>query len=149
MADAPKGIPSRLSVVTIGAHNVAALRAFYESLGWESSTPPGDFAAFPLGGAVFTLYDMRTLAEEAGDQAVPPASAFRGMTLAINVDAIEDVDAAIDAAVAAGATRLADPVTRDWGGRSGYFADPEGNAWEVAWLPNATFDDRGALVWPY
>lgn len=144
----PDGVPPRLSVVTLGAHDVAALRAFYERLGWNSNTPPGDFAAFPLGGAVLTLYDMRTLAEESGGQAPPPGG-FRGVTLAINVDAIDDVDAAIDVAVAAGATRLADPVTRDWGGRSGYFADPEGNVWEVAWLPGSTFDDRGALHWPF
>jgi uncharacterized protein len=146
MADA---IPPRLSVVTLGARDVAALRAFYERLGWRSDTPPGDFAAFPLGGAVFTLYDASTLAEEAGGQTAPPPGAFRGVTLAINVDEKDDVDMVIRRAVEAGATVLAEPVTRDWGGRSGYFADPEGNAWEVAWLPNATFDDRGALIWPY
>src|SRR5688500_12033857 len=146
MAD---GVPPRLSVVTIGARDVAALRAFYERLGWESHTPPGDFAAFPLGGAVFTLYEAATLAKEAGADAPPPAGAFRGVSLSVNVDAIEDVDAALAAAVQAGATILAEPVTRDWGGRSGYFADPEGNAWEVAWLPGATFDERGALIWPF
>jgi uncharacterized glyoxalase superfamily protein PhnB len=146
MAD---GIPPRLSVATVGAHDVAALRAFYERLGWTSTTPPGDFAAFPLGGAVFTLYDAATLAKESGGRTAPPPGSFRGVTLAVNVDAIEDVDRAIEAAVAAGGTVLAAPETRDWGGRSGYFADPEGNAWEVAWLPNSTFDERGALIWPY
>lgn len=146
MAD---GIPPRLSVATVGAHDVAALRAFYERIGWKSNTPPGDFAAFPLGGAVFTLYDAATLAREAGGQDALPPGTFRGVTLAINVDAIEQVDAAIESARAAGATVLAAPETRDWGGRSAYFADPEGNAWEVAWLPNATFDERGALIWPY
>jgi hypothetical protein len=44
---------------------------------------------------------------------------------------------------------LADPVDRDWGGASAYFADPEGNTWEVAWLPDGQFDERGALIWPY
>ena len=146
MAD---GVPHRLSIVTVGAHDVAALRAFYERLGWRSDTPPGDFAAFPLGGAVFTLYDANTLAQEAGGHDAPPPGPFRGFSLAINVDAIDDVDAVIDTAVEAGATLLAAPITRDWGGRSGYFADPEGNAWEVAWLPNATFDERGALHWPF
>lgn len=146
MAD---GIPRRLSVVTLGAHDVAALRAFYERLGWTSTTPPGDFAAFPLGGAVFTLYDAATLAREAGGHDAPPAGAYHGVTLAINVDERDDVDATIEAARAAGATVAAEPETRDWGGRSGYFADPEGNVWEVAWLPNAEFDDRGALIWPY
>ena len=56
---------------------------------------------------------------------------------------------ALDAARDAGATVLAEPVKRDWGGVSAYFADPEGNAWEIAWLPGATFDDRGALIWPF
>jgi catechol 2,3-dioxygenase-like lactoylglutathione lyase family enzyme len=144
-----EGIPHRLSVVTLGAHDVAALRAFYERLGWESHTPPGDFAAFPLGGAVFTLYEAPTLAEEAGGRTPPPREGFRGVTLAINVDERDDVDAVIRRAVEAGATVVAEPVTRDWGGRSGYFADPEGNVWEVAWLPDATFDERGALIWPY
>ena len=146
MAD---GVPPRLSVVTIGARDVAALRAFYERLGWESHSPPGDFAAFPLGGAVLALFQLDSLAEEAGGQTPPPPGGFRGMSLAVNVEAIADVDRVLERAVAAGARVLAEPVTRDWGGRSAYFADPEGNAWEVAWLPDATFDDRGALIWPY
>ncbi len=146
MAD---GIPRRLSVVTLGAHDVAALRAFYERLGWESGTPPGNFAAFPLGGAVFTLYDAATLAEEAGGHVAPRANAFRGVTLAVNVDEREQVDAALVAAADAGATVPAAAQDRDWGGRSGYFADPEGNVWEVAWIPDASFDERGALIWPY
>ena len=55
----------------------------------------------------------------------------------------------VKAAREAGATVLAEPVDRDWGGCSAYFADPEGNTWEIAWLPGATFDERGALIWPY
>jgi catechol 2,3-dioxygenase-like lactoylglutathione lyase family enzyme len=143
------GIPPRLSLVSVGAHDVAALRAFYEGLGWKTTSPPGDFAAFPLGGAVFALYDARELAEEAGAAAPPAPGGFRGFALAVNVDEREQVDAAIETARAAGATVLAEPRTRDWGGRSGYFADPEGNTWEVAWLPNSQFDERGALIWPY
>jgi catechol 2,3-dioxygenase-like lactoylglutathione lyase family enzyme len=141
-------IPSRLSVVTVGARDVPALRAFYERLGWTTTTPPGDFAAFPLGGAVLCLYDAETLAAEAGVPSPPPAG-YKGVSLACNVDRREQVDEALAAAVEAGATVLADPVDRDWGGRSAYFADPEGNAWEIAWLPGAEFDDRGALIWPF
>jgi uncharacterized glyoxalase superfamily protein PhnB len=47
--------------------------------------------------------------------------------------------------VAAGATVVAEPVDRSWGGRSGYIADPEGNRWEIAWVPSAVFDNRGAV----
>ena len=43
-------------------------------------------------------------------------------------------------------TVLAEPVDRDWGGRSAYIADPEGNRWEIAWAPGARFDGRGALT---
>jgi uncharacterized glyoxalase superfamily protein PhnB len=141
-------IPGRVSVVTAGAYDIRALRRFYESLGWQSSSPDSDeFAAFPLGGAVFTIYRMDLLAAESHSPA-PPRDAFRGVTLAVNVEREEMVAEAIDAARAAGAEIRAEPVKRDWGGVSAYFADPEGNVWEVAWLPGATFDERGALVWP-
>jgi predicted lactoylglutathione lyase len=143
-------IPHRLSVVSVGAVDVPALRAFYEALGWTSRSPAGgDFAAFPLGGAVLALYSLPLLAAEAGMEPAPASDAFKGYTLAINVEEREQVAQAHAAAVAAGARSLAEPTERDWGGVSAYFGDPEGNAWEVAWIPGATFDERGALIWPF
>ena len=141
--------PARLSVVTIGARDVAGLRAFYERLGWTTNSTADDFAAFPLGGAVLCLYDMGHLAAEAGGAPVPDPVPFKGFTVSINVDERAQVDTALAAARDAGATVLAEPVDRDWGGASAYFADPEGNAWEIAWLPDAEFDERGGLIWPY
>ncbi|MGH2463936.1 MAG: VOC family protein, partial [Candidatus Limnocylindrales bacterium] len=76
----------------------------------------------------------------------PIQTGFSGITLACNVDTEEQVDTAYAAAIAAGATPIADPVQREWGGRSGYFADPEDNRWEIAWAPGAIFDERGAVV---
>lgn len=142
-------VTPRLSLVTLGARDVRALRAFYDRLGWKTTSTADDFAAFPLGGAVLCLYDLSSLAGEAGGAEVPEQVAFNGVTLAINVDERHEVDAAIAAARDAGATVLAEPVDRDWGGCSAYFADPENNVWEVAWLPDAQFDDRGGLIWPY
>ena len=72
-------VPSRLSVVTLGARDVAALRAFYERLGWTTTTPEGDFAAFPLGGAVFCLFDLAHLAAEAGGAAGPRPGPLQGL----------------------------------------------------------------------
>ena len=141
--------PARLSVVTLGAHDVAALRAFYERLGWTTKSTADDFAAFPLGGAVLCLFDIAHLAAEAGGGPVPDPVPFKGFTVSINVDERDHVDSALAAARDAGATLLAEPVDRNWGGASAYFADPEGNAWEIAWLPDAEFDERGALIWPY
>jgi uncharacterized glyoxalase superfamily protein PhnB len=57
------------------------------------------------------------------------------VTLAINVDGRDAVDDGYTAALSAGATSVAEPVQRDWGGYSGYIADPEGNRWEIAWAP--------------
>ena len=141
-------IPARLSLVTLGARDVAGLRRFYESLGWRSPSPPGDeFARFELGGAFLALYRLDALAAEAGMPA-PVGGAFAGVTCAVNVEEERQVDEAIETVREAGGRIVAEPVARDWGGRSGYFADPEGNVWEVAWVPGSTFDERGGLVWP-
>jgi uncharacterized protein len=139
-------IPARLSVITLGVRDLELVRRFYEALGWRSHTAGDDFARFETGGAVLTLYSLGLLAEEASRPL--PAEGFRGVTLAVNVEREELVDQAIESARAAGAEILAEPVTREWGGRSAYFADPEGNVWEVAWLPGAAFDERGSLIWP-
>jgi catechol 2,3-dioxygenase-like lactoylglutathione lyase family enzyme len=139
-------LPPRLSVVTIGARDLPRLREFYSGLGWPAL--PGsddDWTAYLLGGALLALYGLDALAAEAAP-GLPVRAGFSGITLACNVDTAEQVDEAYAAAVAAGATPVAEPVTREWGGRSAYFADPEGNRWEIAWAPSAAFDDRGVLT---
>jgi predicted lactoylglutathione lyase len=143
-------VPERLSVVTLGVLDLSAMRSFYQGLGWATNSQAEDFAAFPLGGAVLCLYEVEKLAEEAAGE-VPSLSqnAFKGFTLAVNVAERDEVDASLAVAVKAGGRPLSDPVDRDWGGRSAYFADPESNAWEIAWLPDSRFDERGALIWPY
>ena len=145
-------IPARLTVVTLGATDVLALRGFYERLGWTTNSKGDDFASFPLGGAVLCLYDAAKLAAEAGSAAPPGVaspSGFKGFSVSVNVEQRDQVDSALSAARDAGATVLAEPVDREWGGRSAYFADPEGNTWEIGWLPDGEFDERGALIWPY
>ena len=142
-------VPARLNLVTLGARDVPALRTFYERLWGPSPSPPGDeFARFELGGAVLAIFSLPALAEEVGLPAPAPGQEFAGFTCAVNVEEEPMVDAALEAARAAGARILAEPVTREWGGRSAYFADPELNVWEIGWLPGAGFDDRGGLVWP-
>lgn len=139
-------LPSRLSVVTLGARDLPKLRQFYSGLGWSEVTGSDDnWAGFLLGGVLLALYPLDGLAAEAAPDLRAPAG-FSGITLACNVDGEEQVDTAFTAAVAAGARPIAEPVHRHWGGRSAYFADPEGNRWEIAWASSAVFDDRGALT---
>ncbi|WP_432052127.1 VOC family protein [Streptomyces xiamenensis] len=139
-------LPSRLSVVTLGARDLPGLRRFYRGLGWEEIPSSDDeWAGFLLGGVLLALYPVDELAAEAAT-AIPSPAGWSGITLACNVDGPQQVDAAFTTAVAAGATAVADPVDRPWGGRSAYIADPEGNRWEIAWASGARFDDRGALT---
>lgn len=140
--------PGRLNVVTLGVRDVERERSFYEALGWRTRSSADNFAAFPLGGAVLALYSLEALAAEA-NVPVREAEGFKGFTCAICVEAREQVEEALARVGEAGGRILAEPVDREWGGRSAYFADLEGNVWEVAWLPNGEFDERGALVWPF
>ncbi len=132
--------------MTIGAQDMPRLRRFYSGLGWAQVSGSDDnWAGFLLGGVLLALYPLDELAAEAAPD-LSARAGFSGITLACNVDSEEQVDEAFGAAVAAGATPVGEPVTRDWGGRSAYIADPEGNRWEIAWAASAGFDDRGALT---
>lgn len=140
-------VPPRLSVVTLGARDIGALRSFYRALGWPELPASDDsWAAFLLGGVLLALYPLHELAAEAAPGKPDPAGGWSGVTLACNVDSREEVDTAFAAAVAAGATVVAEPTDRSWGGRSAYIADPDGNRWEIAWARTAVFDERGALI---
>ena len=139
-------LPARLTAVTLGARDLAKLRQFYRALGRpELAGSDDNWAAYHLGGVLLALFPLAELAAEAAPDRPAPAG-WSGVTLACNVESAEQVDAAWREAVAAGAVPVAEPVDRPWGGRSGYFADPEGNRWEVAWASGAVFDERGALV---
>ena len=145
-------IPARLTVVTLGARDLPRLRAFYNGLGWQEAPNSDDgWAAFLLGGVILALYPLEGLGAEAAPGELPPSGGtWNGITLAVCVDRPEEVEEAFATAVEAGATPVAEPQQREWGGRSGYVADPEGNRWEIAWTPNQQFDARGAVItfWP-
>ncbi|HEY5170976.1 MAG TPA: VOC family protein [Acidimicrobiia bacterium] len=140
-------LPARLSLVTLGVRDYARMRAFYIGLGWPVGHDiEGDMVSFLLGGVVLSLYPLELLAAEAAPGSPAPAGGWSGVTLACNCEARDEVDAAFAAAVAAGAEVILEPVDREWGGRSGYFADPEGNRWEIAWAPGMEFDARGSVT---
>lgn len=146
MRDETAGVVGRLSVVTVGARDLPLLRRFYRGLGWAEVPGSGDeWAGFLLGGVLLALYPLTELAAEAAPGEVE-VRGWGGITLASNVDSAEQVDAGFAGALAAGATAIAAPQDRPWGGRSAYFADPEGHRWEIAWAPGAVFDANGALV---
>lgn len=134
----------RLNVVSLGVGDLGrALRFYRDGLGWKPALHQGDFALFDLGGVALALYSRDVLAEDAGAR---DAGGWGGVTLAQNVRSAEEVDAVIAAACASGAALLRAPVRKEWGGYSGYFADPDANPWETAWAPQLRIDDTGRLV---
>jgi uncharacterized protein len=139
-------ILARLSVVTLGARDMGVLRSFYRGLGWpELASGDDTWTGFLLGGVMLALFPIRDLTSEAAPGNADPTG-WSGVTLACAVNTREEVGDTFAAAVAAGATPVADATDRSWGGRSAFIADPEGNRWEITWAPGATFDQRGALL---
>lgn len=141
-------VEPRLNIVTLGVTDLARARRFYEGgLGWKASAASqGDIVFFQLGGMVLALYPREMLADDAN---VPPSgSGFRGVTLAQNVRDKADVDASLRAAEEAGGRIMKSAQDAFWGGYSGYFADPDGHLWEVAWNPYFVLDKLGTVVLP-
>jgi catechol 2,3-dioxygenase-like lactoylglutathione lyase family enzyme len=137
----------RLSLVTLGVRDLAASRAFYQRLGWtESAASNAEVAFFQCGGVVFALWSRDALAEDAGVKA--SGAGFANISLAHNVRSKDDVDATLREAEQAGATILKPGAEAPWGGRTGYFADPDGFAWEVAWNPGFEILPDGGIRLP-
>ena len=137
----------RLSLVTLGVRDLAASRAFYRRLGWKESPPSNDHVAFfQCGGMVFAVWSRDALAEDAGVGA--PGKGFANVSLAQNVRSKDAVDAVLAEAKQAGATILKPGAEAFWGGYTGYFADPDGFAWEVAWNPGFEILPDGNIKLP-
>jgi len=138
-------VPNRISIITFGVADLAKSTAFYESLGWQKSAASMPaIAFFEMQGSVFGLYEWSALADDAKVPA--EGSGFRGVTLAMNLATVADVDEVFAEWVAAGATPMVEPHTAFWGGYSSYVADLDGHLWEIAHNPYAHLDDDGRLV---
>jgi len=125
-------IPARISIVTIGVQDVARSARFYEALGWRRAESSMDeIVWFRTADSYLGIFGWKDLADDA-QLFEPTRGSFGGITLAINVESADMVDAALDEAIAAGATLLK-PGTQLPFGYGGYFADPDGHAWEVCW----------------
>jgi uncharacterized glyoxalase superfamily protein PhnB len=125
----------RISLITLGVADLAKAIEFYENVvGWEKSPGPPEIAFFDLNGFVFGLYPDEELAKET-DQSAETATGYQGFALAYNVAGKEEVDAVLAELRDKGATIVKEPEEQFWGGYSGYFADPDGHKWEVAYNP--------------
>lgn len=126
----------RLSFITLAVADVDRSRAFYvDGLGWTPIFVGDDVLMLPVADRlILSLWSLAGFTAEIG---AAPATGLAPLTLSHNVATPRDVDAVLSEAAALGA-----PVTtarrREWGGYSGYFADPDGFRWEIAVNPGPT-----------
>lgn len=143
---------NRLNLLTLGVRDMQESLQFYrEGLGFEvvvygeESNP--DVIFFNNNGTKISLFPIDRLAKDINEQQPPEiGSGFGGITLAYNGKSKDEVDEVFSLAKKAGAKIVKQPETVFWGGYSGYFQDPNGYYWEVAYGEMWAFDENDMLV---
>lgn len=149
----------RLSIITLGVHDLAAARAFYQGvLGWQPTDETPGISFYNVGSMLLALYPSHELAEDIGiepqrsdpqeSDSGSPRNPYQGFTLALTLASREEVDALFAELKSKDVTILKEPQAVFWGGYSGYFADPDGNAWEVAHNPFWEVGEDGRPIAP-
>jgi len=126
----------RVSFITLAVADLSATRRFYvDGLGWEPAfEQDGEVMMFKVADrVVLSLWAEAGFEEEVGQ--IRRGSGIVPITLAHNLPSRDQVDAVLAEARGAGASEVGDAEEREWGGYTGYFADPDGFRWEVAWNP--------------
>jgi catechol 2,3-dioxygenase-like lactoylglutathione lyase family enzyme len=143
-------VPAVISLVTLGVADLDRATAFYQALGWKlsSSSVPGDVSFFRTAGPILALWPHHLLAADSGREVGRLPDGYRGTALAINVADEAAVDAVLAAAERAGGTILKPAQKAEWGGYTGYFADTEGHAVEVAHNPGWPLGPDGLPILP-
>ncbi len=140
----------RVSLVTLGVSDLERAIAFYrDGLGWPKSNIGGDEVAFfKTGGAVIAIFPRESLAADAGlDVENVEHGRFSRVSLAHNVAEEGQVDSVLAEAAEAGAT-IVKEAQEIFFGRHGFFADPDGFLWEVAWNPSFPMGADGSIELP-
>jgi uncharacterized protein len=144
----PDDVPANFSIVTLGVSDLERSVRFYLDLGWEQRGDAADgITWFRTAGTWIGLYGYAALAEDAELAASPAADlpAFRGITLALNLPSREAVDRAFDRVGQVGGRTVKPAKPTEWGGYSGYFADPDGHLWEICHNPGFPIDPDGRI----
>ena len=140
----------RVSLITLGVADLDRSRRFYEvGLGWQvTQMVEGQVVFYQLSnGLALGLFGRAALVED-GKFDDDSGAKFSGLTLAFNARSEAEVDAVMHEAEKAGA-KIQKPAEKVfWGGYSGYFRDPDGHAWEVAFNPFWELDKDGNLHIP-
>ena len=136
-----------ISLITLGVDNLERSREFYAALGFRISSASQESVCFmQLNNIALSLFPRHLLAQDA--MVSEKGSGFKGLTLAQNLESKEAVDRALAEARKAGAEIVKPAQDVFWGGYNGYFADPDGHLWEVAWNPFFPLEEDGTIRLP-
>jgi catechol 2,3-dioxygenase-like lactoylglutathione lyase family enzyme len=151
MARMPTDVPANYAITTLGVSDLGRSVRFYRDLGWEQR---GDEANgivwFKTSGSWLGIFGYDELAHDAALEATPADElpAYRGITLALNLPSEDAVDLAFVRAREAGGRIVKPAIRAEWGGYSGYFADPDGHLWELCFNPGFPLDGSGRIEIP-
>src|SRR5215470_1292289 len=136
----------RVSLITLGVADVSRARRFYEQLGWRGQEVE-ETVFFQAGAVAVILWARSKLADDAGIED-SSADGFGGLTLAHNVRSPAEVDGLLATAANAGAEITQSARETFYGGYAGYFRDPDGHLWEIAYNPGFHLGPDGSLTLP-
>ncbi len=139
-------VDQRISLITLGVTDLERARTFYEHLGWRGQTVQ-ETVFFQAGASAVVLWSRSELT---ADGQVPDdgSSGFGGVALAQNVRSRHEVDEVLAVAAEAGGTVTRPARETFYGGYAGYFTDPDGHVWEIAYNPGFTLNEDGSLTLP-
>jgi len=138
----------RITLITLGVADLArAVRFYRDGLGLPTNYKDGDpIAFFDTLSTKFSVFPLAELVHDISPETKPSGGGFSGITLAHNVGSKEEVAAVLAEAERAGATIVKPAQDVFWGGHSGYFTDPDGHYWEVAWNPLSPLGEDGFMT---
>lgn len=139
---------ARISIVTLGVADLERSWRFYkDGLGFPTTRKPeSGIIFFQTGGVCLALYPIDELARDVSPDIQPDRQGFPGITLAHNTKSKGEVDEILKLAETAGGKIEKHAEDVFWGGYSGYFSDPDGYYWEVAYADDFKFNADGSLV---
>ncbi len=140
---------NRINLICLGVSDIEKSLSFYQSLGFQTlAEKNAPIVFFNNQGSKLELYPIEELAKDINADAPPPINRtqFSGITLACNMKSKQEVDDLMLRVREVGGKIAKEPQTVSWGGYSGYFQDPDGYYWEVAYGDSWKFDENDMLV---
>ncbi|WP_301109718.1 VOC family protein [Sporosarcina sp.] len=143
---------NRINLITLGVKDIRKSLQFYRDIGFEASVTGDEeqpvIVFFNNEGSKLELFPLEELAKDINKENPPVLSkdGFPGFTLAYNAKSAKEVDDIIQLVKKVGAEVVKEPQKLSWGGYGGYFIDPDGYYWEVAYGSLWEFDDSNMLI---